>query len=176
MRLHFQRSDYDFFRYRGRLKLKDLGKDGFHYESLAMKFRREDRVIKFFLANFLRSYQDQTKIDGWIGNYRTKEAFDNVEWYDRNINSLSYRVSQLLSQYSLKELLDPSIKKLYKLYVGGKIDIILFVAVVKSLKLDRFWEWTDDPLMEEVHRFILKVMPFLEINTKRIQNEFTKQR
>ncbi len=101
VRLHFTTDRYDFFRYDGKTRVSQASlekrNDRYFFVKFANKFDNREKLLEFFVANFIHS-------NSWIGNL-DEEPYR--EWLKKK-ESLSYifqnEVDALLLDLERKEL------------------------------------------------------------------------
>lgn len=168
LRLHFT-SDYDYFRYNGKTNIQEVKPNELAYKTLAARLVNEERAMKFILANFVKSFAENSRIDSWIGNYKSREAFDAIYDYDDEFARVSYTLTQLKNEHGIKNLLDKESNLIYKLYLRKKVSLVHLCVVYRALRLDRYWDWSKDPLMNETGKFFQKLSPFLPTDDRKIR-------
>ena len=188
LKLHFI-SDYDYFKYQGKLKYSrdkyDTNKHKFVYEKLASKFKSEEDVIKLFVANFV--YNSNAI---WVQELTSIECFDCFVKYNKIHQSLKYifdtDIHKLFSEYEYKSLFvcnKNDLPLIVKLLLRGDINIESFIILNRFIKfipkidakLINHYIWPD------LKRKLVKYEPFLCYDKEKFKdsllammNEFVK--
>jgi hypothetical protein len=162
---HFKQKSYDFFKYNGKINVKQTSyqarKDKYFFEKASRKFKRDD-FIKYLVANF-------TKGNTWIGELLTpKTEIDFKKWRKR-IESLSYNFKEELSQIYDKEsnfnhlfvIKDGKHPYAFRLYQRGTISLETLVLLDDLVNYTKHWSKTDDIILKELVDLIQKYRPFL---------------
>lgn len=156
LNLHYEDGSYDYFKYRGRLKIqpKNVSKP---FEIIANRLQTQTLVEDFFIANMSNRY---TLDSGNLSNimlYANKGATEHLDfWQGFNQYIDQNFVTYVKSKTRLKALLDPSINGLPLMIhdtIQRKVPIDILSNMLYHFKsLEEKWN-LDDPLAMDMIRF-----------------------
>lgn len=168
LKLHFI-SDYDYFYYNGKLKYSkqqyDSNKHKFVYKKLAFKFKTEEDLIKFFVANFV--YNSSSV---WVQELTSVECSEYLTKYNKIHQSLKYifdtDIHKLFSEYEYKSLFicdENNLPLIVKLLLRGDIHIESFIILNRFIKfmskIDA--KLTNNYIWPDLKRKLIKYEPFI---------------
>ena len=173
MKNHFTKDNYDYQKYRGKVRATNQAfykrKDRFWFEKFARQ-KTAQEVEEFFVANFT-SCSDPESL--WIGEM-IKEGEGRYQDWQKKVQSLSYvfkqEVEDLFTDNKVDEVFDcskghpPILRK----YLGGNISLESLVICDSIFGYGKnFDKDLNDPVWETVSRRVKKYKPFLNINVQR---------
>ena len=173
MKNHFTKDNYDYIKYRGKVRATNQAfykrKDRFWFEKFARQ-KSDQEVEEFFVANFT-SCSDPESL--WIGEM-IKEGEGRYQDWQKKVQSLSYvfkeEVEELFTDIKVDEVFDcskghpPILKK----YLGGHISLESMVICDIIFGYGKnFDKDLKDPVWETVSRRVKKYTPFLNISVPR---------
>ena len=173
MKNHFTKDNYDYQKYRGKVRATNQAfykrKDRFWFEKFARQ-KSDKEVEEFFVANFT-SCSDPESL--WIGEM-IKEGEGRYQDWQKKVQSLSYvfkeEVEELFTDIKVDEVFDcskghpPILRK----YLGGHISLESMVICDRIFGYGKnFDKDLKDPVWETVSRRVKKYTPFLNINVPR---------
>jgi hypothetical protein len=173
MKNHFTKDNYDYIKYRGKVRATNQAfykrKDRFWFEKFARQ-KSDKEVEEFFVANFT-SCSDPESL--WIGEM-IKEGEGRYQDWQKKVQSLSYvfkqEVEDLFTDNKVDEVFDcskghpPILRK----YLGGNISLESMVICDIIFGYGKnFDKDLKDPVWETVSRRVKKYTPFLNINVQR---------
>ncbi len=173
MKNHFTKDNYDYLKYRGKVRATNQAfykrKDRFWFEKFARQ-KSDKEVEEFFVANFT-SCSDPESL--WIGEM-IKEGEGRYQDWQKKVQSLSYvfkeEVEELFTDIKVDEVFDcskghpPILRK----YLGGHISLESMVICDRIFGYGKnFDKDLKDPVWETVSRRVKKYTPFLNINVPR---------
>jgi len=173
MKNHFTKDNYDYIKYRGKVRATNQAfykrKDRFWFEKFARQ-KSDKEVEEFFVANFT-SCSDPESL--WIGEM-IKEGEGRYQDWQKKVQSLSYVFKQeaedLFTDNKVDEVFDcskghpPILRK----YLGGNISLESLVICDRIFGYGKnFDKDLNDPVWETVSRRVKKYKPFLNINVQR---------
>lgn len=89
LKLHFTSKSYDYFKYRGKTKVKletfEKKHDKYYFYKLSKKYITKEDLVPFFVSNFIKRRENL-----WIGELVTEEAETVFKDYSKKMQSLSY--------------------------------------------------------------------------------------
>ena len=173
MKNHFTKDNYDYLKYRGKVRATQQAfykrKDRFWFEKFSRQ-KTDKEVEEFFVANFT-SCSDPESL--WIGEM-IKEGEGRYQDWQKKVQSLSYvfkqEVEDLFTYNKVDEVFDcskghpPILRK----YLGGNISLESLVICDRIFGYGKnFDKDLNDPVWETVSRRVKKYKPFLNINVPR---------
>ena len=170
MKNHFTRDNYDYHKYRGKVRATNAAfykrRDRFWFEKFARQ-KNDKEIEEFFVSNFVSTTDPETM---WIGEMIKEGENRYIDW-KKKIQSLSYifkdEVNSLFEENNVNEVFDCSSGHplILKSYLGGKISLETLVIC------DRIFEYREDfdkklqdPVWEIVSRKIRKYRPWINID------------
>ncbi len=173
MKNHFTKDNYDYQKYRGRVRATNTSfykrRDRFWFEKFARQ-KNDKEIEEFFVSNFVSTTDPETM---WIGEIIKEGEGRYAEW-KKKVQSLSYvfkeEVDTLFSDKKMDEVFDCSKGHplILKSYLGGNISLESLVICDRILEYRKdFDQKLTDPVWETVSRKIRKYSPFLNIDVFR---------
>lgn len=173
---HFTRPDYDYHKYRGKVRANLQSfykrKDRFWFEKLARN-KTDKEIIDFFIANFT-GVDDPSTL--WIGNI-IREGNNHYQNWMRKNQSLTYIFKEesqsLFSENKLDEVFDCSKGHplILKKFLSGNISLETVVIYDKIFLFgNKFDKKLLDPVWETVSLKIKKYSPFIHIDVLHYKN------
>ena len=173
MKNHFTRDNYDYQKYRGRVRATNAAfykrRDRFWFEKFARQ-KNDKEIEEFFVSNFVSTTDPETM---WIGEMIKEGENRYIDW-KKKIQSLSYifkeEANSLFEENNVNEVFDCSSGHplILKSYLGGKISLETLVICDRILEYRKdFDQKLTDPVWETVSRKIRKYSPFLNIDVFR---------
>ncbi len=170
MKNHFTRDNYDYQKYRGKVRATNAAfykrRDRFWFEKFARQ-KNDKEIEEFFVSNFVSTTDPETM---WIGEMIKEGENRYIDW-KKKIQSLSYifkeEANSLFEENNVNEVFDCSSGHplILKSYLGGKISLETLVIC------DRIFEYREDfdkklqdPVWEIVSRKIKKYSPWINID------------
>ena len=177
IKLHFTKDNYNVFETRGNVKGSEQAfiarNDRYIFERIARKYDTDQKVIKYFVANF--SYGNDAVV------YNENDAEDNLQEFTRRRESLTRVVSNDLNEVILqKEKQGLSRKQVFefnldspplllKMYLGGKVTIETMFLLNKINGYLQLWHNNSSMLLwEEEIRRIEKCEGFVKFNESKL--------
>ena len=173
MKNHFTKDNYDYQKYRGKVRATNAAfykrRDRFWFEKFARQ-KNDKEIEEFFVSNFVSTTDPETM---WIGEIIKEGEGRYAEW-KKKVQSLSYvfkeEVDTLFSDKKMDEVFDCSKGHplILKSYLGGNISLESLVICDRILEYRKdFDQKLTDPVWETVSRKIRKYSPFLNIDVPR---------
>jgi len=171
IRNHFK-TNYDYFKYRGKLKVSETSflkrKDKFFFAKLQRKYKKNE-LVYFFVANFIK---DENMWSGSLVGIESEKIYN--EWL-KNVESLKYNFK--LDCESLQEFIESNNLKFNDLFkinkeahphllvrlLGNHISIETFCIIDMVLDFSSKWD-IDDIMYDSVKQRVVKYKPFLHID------------
>lgn len=171
IRNHFK-TDYDYFKYKGKLKVSQISflkrKDKFFFAKLQRRYKKNE-LVYFFVSNFVK---DDNMWAGSLVGVESEKIYN--EWL-KNIESLKYHFK--LDCESLLEFLELNNLKFNDLFkinkgvhphllvrlLGNHISIETFCIIDIILNFTSKWN-IDDIMFDSVKQRVVKYKPFLHID------------
>ena len=170
LKQHFTKQDYDYFKYRGKVRANEKSfeqrRDRYFFKKLATKYS-DAELLSYFVATFVNDSK------GYLQSF-SKDIY--TDW-KINQESFTYKFKQdvntLLDDYQIPY--DQAFEKLFvvecghppiiKHYLGGSISLETLVVFEKCLGfVSNFDKKLTDPIWKEVRTKTLKYKPFLTID------------
>ena len=170
LKQHFTKQDYDYFKYRGKVRANEKSfeqrRDRYFFKKLATKYS-DAELLSYFVANFVNDSK------GYLQSF-SKDIY--TDW-KINQESFTYKFKQdvntLLDDYQIPY--DQAFEKLFvvecghppiiKHYLGGSISLETLVVFEKCLGfVSNFDKKLSDPIWKEVRTKTQKYKPFLTID------------
>ena len=106
LKQHFNKKDYDFFKFNGRVRAKESSfekrRDRHHFIRLS-KIYKDDEITRFFVSNFVKSK------NSWVGDLTSPEGRQNYITWKAKIQGLPYvfesEIDSLFNEYDEFKLL-----------------------------------------------------------------------
>ena len=173
MKNHFTKDNYDYLKYRGKVRATQQAfykrKDRFWFEKFSRQ-KTDKEVEEFFIANFA-SCSDPESV--WIGEM-IKEGEGRYQDWQKKVQSLSYvfkeEVNNLFDDRKVDDVFDCSKghPHILRSYLGGKTSLETLVICDRIFEYGKdFDKKLKDPVWETVSRRVKKYSPFLNINVPR---------
>ena len=173
MKNHFTKDNYDYLKYRGKVRATQQAfykrKDRFWFEKFSRQ-KTDKEVEEFFVANFT-SCPDPESL--WIGEM-IKEGEGRYQDWQKKVQSLSYvfkeEVNNLFDDRKVDDVFDCSKghPHILRSYLGGKTSLETLVICDRIFEYGKnFDKKLKDPVWETVSRRVKKYSPFLNINVAR---------
>ena len=173
LKQHFTKSDYDYFKYRGKVRANENSfeqrRDRYFFKKLATR-HSDKQLLEYFVANFisdpkgyLRSFSEDIytkwKIDNESFTYKFKQEVDHL------LDDLGTPYEKTLRPSSvLKKVSIPPTKKVFASEIALETLVILEHCLGYVDNLDKV---LTDPMWKETKTLIKKYEPFLSINCKK---------
>ena len=172
MKNHFTKDNYDYQKYRGKVRATNAAfykrRDRFWFEKFARQ-KNDKEIEEFFVSNFVSTTDPETM---WIGEIIKEGEGRYAEW-KKKVQSLSYvfkeEVDTLFSDKKMDEVFDCSKGHplILKSYLGGNISLESLVICDRILEYRKdFDQKLKDPVWEIVSRKVRKYSPFLNIDVQ----------
>ena len=189
MKQHFSNPKFDFFRYDGKVKVKESTyksrNDYYFFESLARKLTPVE-IRQYLLSNFVYS-DNPSKV--WIGDVKRSGKENWLKWqkvseamfyhFSEDVNKISNYMEVRDITFEELFICDSSHPPLLRLYI--RKDIRLETLILLDMVLGYVLPWDkrlDDPLWDSLSLKIKKVKPFLSVPVKQYKQflieEFVK--
>ena len=173
MKNHFTKDNYDYLKYRGKVRATQQAfykrKDRFWFEKFSRQ-KTDKEVEEFFVANFT-SCPDPESL--WIGEM-IKEGEGRYQDWQKKVQSLSYvfkeEVNNLFDDRKVDDVFDCSKghPHILRSYLGGNTSLETLVICDRIFEYGKnFDKKLKDPVWETVSRRVKKYSPFLNINVPR---------
>jgi hypothetical protein len=176
LKTHFASKNYDYFKYKGKIKANPVGfeerKDRFHFKRLSKKYDKND-IQDFFVANILMG-------KSWIGEFSDDNAHDFFMDYQKRKQSFSYSFTVeidkiLIGLKTIQDLFKTKkgmYPKVIDCYLSGELSLeslsVLEHFISFSDKFDKAYG-RDDIIWGKVRLLIEKIYPFVEYDKDRIK-------
>ena len=170
MKNHFTRDNYDYQKYRGKVRATNAAfykrRDRFWFEKFARQ-KNDKEIEEFFVSNFVSTTDPETM---WIGEMIKEGENRYIDW-KKKIQSLSYifkeEANSLFEENNVNEVFDCSSGHplILKSYLGGKISLETLVICDRIFEYrENFDKKLQDPVWEIVSRKIKKYSPWINID------------
>lgn len=170
IKLHFTSENYNFFHYDGKTKVSvdafQKRRDKFLFHRLARKYRDEE-MISFLVANFVRSD------DNWTKSLLEEEAEETYREWKRVTDSMSKVYSEDLQKIATKETFnklfeveDGQHPKLLVAFLQKEVTIETLVILNNIFNFISIWDKkiSDDIIYPKISRKVRKYGAFLNVN------------
>lgn len=169
---HFN-SDYDFFKYRGKIKVSENSflkrKDKYFFEKIERKFKKN--LVPFFVSNILH------KSNAWSGDLASEQAEDVYLEWKKKTQSIQYMFREDMNKIlNLLDEKDVGFNQLFECE-NGEHPIIFKALVSEEISLESFLlldkcinfvevlnKKLDDFIWMEYHNKIMKYSDFIEVD------------
>ena len=170
MKNHFTKDNYDYQKYRGKVRATNAAfykrRDRFWFEKFARQ-KNDKEIEEFFVSNFVSTTDPETM---WIGEMIKEGENRYIDW-KKKIQSLSYifkeEANSLFEENDVNEVFDCSSGHplILKSYLGGKISLETLVICDRIFEYrENFDKKLQDPVWEIVSRKIRKYRPWINID------------
>jgi hypothetical protein len=170
MKNHFTKDNYDYQKYRGKVRATNAAfykrRDRFWFEKFARQ-KNDKEIEEFFVSNFVSTTDPETM---WIGEMIKEGENRYIDW-KKKIQSLSYifkeEANSLFEENNVNEVFDCSSGHplILKSYLGGKISLETLVICDRIFEYrENFDKKLQDPVWEIVSRKIKKYSPWINID------------
>ena len=172
---HFT-SDYDYFKYHGKMKVKEESflkrRDKFFFEKIERRYKKE--LVPFFVSNLIKEY------NSWSGSLVTDQAEQTFNEWKTKTPSLRYvfkedmgRVRTLMDHNELQfdelfECGDGQHPPIFKLLISEEITIESFVILDQVLSFCKRINKRilDDYVWSVYYKRVMKYSRFIEVDNK----------
>ena len=181
IKLHFTKDNYNVFETRGNVKGSEEAfiarNDRYIFERIARKYDTDQKVIKYFVANF--SYGNDAVV------YNENDAEDNLQEWNRRKESLTRVFENDLNEVVLqKEKNNLSRKQIFefnldsyplllKMYIGKKVTIETMFLLNKLDGYLNLWHNSSMLLWEEERRRIEKLEGFVKFDAPKLSQIYS---
>lgn len=178
LKLHFTGS-YDYVKYGGRIRAQLKPNEQWAVGRIAKKFREEEKVRDFFVANMIEDYIRDGKINGFVNTYSTKDAVAVYDQWAAWWNAYAYQFKADIGKFeSIKEMIeirDGDHPKVFQQFIEGKVHFNTLACLMMGLKtLPDYWSKCDDTILfGEYLKILKKYCSLIDKNRKKI-NEIIK--
>lgn len=175
LKLHFNNSKYDYFKYNGKVKgaTKESlhnRKDKFFFQKLAKTYSKDD-YIKLVLSNLI----DNPKT--WVGNLLKSDCQKIYRKWHANIENIEYNFKQdlfkIFENVNTTEDFDNLFKcnkghpKLFQMLINGDINketFLIFNSITNFCENGIEKKIPFDPMWKEYKKILYNYAPFLKID------------
>ena len=172
---HFT-SDYDYFKYHGKMKVKEESflkrRDKFFFEKIERRYKKE--LVPFFVSNLIK------EDNSWSGSLATDRAEQTFNEWKKKTQSLRYvfkedmgRVRTLMDHNELQfdelfECGDGQHPPIFKLLISEEITIESFVILDQVLSFCKRINKRilDDYVWSVYYKRVMKYSRFIEVDNK----------
>ena len=172
---HFT-SDYDYFKYHGKMKVKEESflkrRDKFFFEKIERRYKKE--LVPFFVSNLIK------EDNSWSGSLVTDQAEQTFNDWIKKTQSLRYvfkedmgRVRTLMDHNELQfdelfECGDGQHPPIFKLLISEEITIESFVILDQVLSFCKRINKRilDDYVWSVYYKRVMKYSRFIEVDNK----------
>ena len=173
LKSHFT-SDYDYFKYHGKMKVKEESflkrRDKFFFEKIERRYKKE--LVPFFVSNLIK------EDNAWSGSLATDQAEQTFNEWKKKTQSLRYvfkedmgKVLTLMDHNDLQfdELFDCGDGQhppIFKLLIAEEINIESFVILDQVLSFAKRInkKLLDDYIWTEYYKKVMKYSRFIDVN------------
>lgn len=174
LRSHFT-TDYDYFKYNGKLKVKEESflkrKDKFFFEKIERRYKKD--LVPFFVSNLIK------EDNSWSGSLVSDKAEQVFNEWKKKFQSLKYSFREDMSK--LRDYLDRNDLQfdelfqcddgqhpiILKLLISEDISIESFIILEKNLRfVKKINKHVDDFVWIEYNKKIVKYSSFIDIDVK----------
>ena len=174
---HFTTDDYDFFKYHGKMKVKEetflKRRDKFFFEKIERRYKKE--LVPFFVSNLIK------EDNAWSGSLATDQAEQSFNEWKKKTQSLSYvfredmnKVRALMDHNDLQfdELFDCGDGQhppIFKLLISEEISIESFVILDQVLSFSKRInkKLLDDYTWLVYYKKVVKYSSFIQVELKK---------
>ena len=175
LKSHFT-SDYDYFKYHGKMKVKEESflkrRDKFFFEKIERRYKKE--LVPFFVSNLIK------EDNSWSGSLVTDQAEQTFNEWKKKTQSLRYvfkedmgRVRTLMDHNELQfdelfECGDGQHPPIFKLLISEEITIESFVILDQVLSFCKRINKRilDDYVWSVYYKRVMKYSRFIEVDNK----------
>lgn len=164
IKLHFKNEKYDYFKYRGSVKVTrdsfETRNDKYHFHKLS---KRDD--LELFLACNIREENDV-----WVGHMFDEKHMSNYREAKKRLQSLEYLFKNDMMQFdSLDEALlvkDGDYPKILNMYNRGEIMAETLIILHKTCKVFDYWDsvMSDTVVWPRVKNKLIKYAAFIDFD------------
>ena len=173
LKSHFT-SDYDYFKYHGKMKVKEESflkrRDKFFFEKIERRYKKE--LVPFFVSNLIK------EDNSWSGSLATDRAEQTFNEWKKKTQSLRYvfkedmgKVLTLMDHNDLQfdELFDCGDGQhppIFKLLIAEEINIESFIILNQILSFTKRInkKLLDDYIWIEYYKKVMKYSRFIDVN------------
>ena len=173
LKSHFT-SDYDYFKYHGKMKVKEetflKRRDKFFFEKIERRYKKE--LVPFFVSNLIK------EDNAWSGSLATDQAEQTFNEWKKKTQSLRYvfkedmgKVLTLMDHNDLQfdelfECGDGQHPIIFKLLIAEEINIESFVILDQVLSFAKRInkKLLDDYIWTEYYKKVMKYSRFIDVN------------
>jgi len=173
LKLHFTGS-YDYVKYAGKIKAPVKPPEQWALGRIAKKYKDEEKVRDFFIANMTYDYITNGKINGFVNSYNSAGAVDTYDAWQAWWTAFSYKLKSDMAQFeSVKnaiEIVDGEHPKVFTMFLEAKVNFNTLACLMMSIKgLSTYWEKCDDSILFGGYlKLLKKYVPLLDQDKEKI--------
>ena len=182
LKQHFNKKDYDFFKFNGRVRAKESSfekrRDRHHFIRLS-KIYKDDEITRFFVSNFVKSK------NSWVGDLTSPEGRQNYITWKAKIQGLPYvfesEIDSLFNEYdefnSLFDVVGGQHPPVLRHVFGEEVSLETFLILDSILHFtSKFNEKIEESVMwPELYSMCNNYAPFLNVNKQKYVDILKKQ-
>ncbi len=169
LKRHFNDDNYDFFKYKGKLKLNESSFE-----------KRRDRMLFHAVSNtkdplrlIISSIINDPNV--YINDLLTEEASQRYTKYVKYQESFEYSFREELKRYNrldeVIKVVDQQYPVIVQDYINKEISIDTISVVDKVIRGCEYWSTLlNDPLWEDINKQLVKYRPFVDVNTTKYKS------
>lgn len=184
LKTHFLTVSYDYFKFKGKLKLSEksfeVRHDRFVYNKLHKIIPKEQELIEHIVANLLKEKK-------WIGEFLEQDAMENAKQYRKRIQSITHTFEEelttvmnrpdVISLNNLFKITEHKYPILIDVFYEQDISYISLVVLNNFIPfVDKFNKYIgkDDMLWTKPSKFIVKLSPFIKYDSGKMKDVIKK--
>tara|TARA_Y100000590_G_scaffold453725_1_gene599292 strand:- start:419 stop:1000 length:582 start_codon:yes stop_codon:yes gene_type:complete len=175
LKAHFSKSNYDYFKYEGKTRIKRDSffkrKDRFFFARLSKKYKEYEDIKNYLVANFVSSP------DGYVARFNDKVYED---WLYRKQNFyiiFTDEMRPLVSNFQpLFEIKSSNHPKLLQEYLGKRISIETLIILESLVSFVDNWnkEMAGDFIWDDIKKLMNNYKGFLTIDVRKYKIQLLK--
>ncbi len=175
MKAHFGKSDYDFVTYKGKTRIKRdtfyKRKDRSFFVRLARKYKTEEQIKNYFVANFIRDKK------GYIANFND-DNYDAWKLKRQGFFDLfDVEMKPLVEAFEdLFKIENGQHPKLMKEFLGGRVSLETIIILDELVNYSQSWnkQLEDDIIWIDLRNLMNNYKRFLTIDQEQYKIRLLK--
>lgn len=169
LKRHFNDENYDFFKYKGKLKLNESSFEKRRDRMLFHAVSRHKDPLRLIISSVINDP------NVYVNDLLTEEANARYMKYAKYQESFEYSFKEELKRYNRMDdvikIVDQQYPSIVQDFIANEISIDTISVVDKVIHGCEYWSsQLSDPLWVDINRQLMKYRPFVDINTTKYKS------
>lgn len=165
LKRHFDKTNYNFIKYKGRMKVSQDTFEARNDRHLFTKLADQKKVPQLILSNLVH---DPSL---YVTDFLSSEGQDRLRAYIKYQESFDYSFMREIKQYDtigqMVKVRDGEYPAIVTDWLSGKVSIDTLSVIDKVINGTKYWsESLSDPLWDDINRRLLNYRPFTTTDVK----------